>query len=545
MKNGVPFSANPSALAAAADVLGEQLQVHLDRLAQILDRHAASLDRRYLSRLRRMGFDARQRKALLAITPGAAARVLSRGRPAADFFEQVEYNGRRLAKLNLAPDQIVEALCEYDALLVPVFGPLPALERENLEWAREQLQFCVVLTLNNAFYHVREVETDAYQDLFRAELESRNLDELLPRMLEALSKFCRSDAGVLFLREPESGKWRLRAATEATVRIEPRSLSVTPGKALAGKLSHLVCESGKTGSVALDPSWATRYTSCWSVPLVFAGQTSGVMQFGYARHYEWLPREEDVLAATAERCQLAAEKALLVENLASRESQVRALAAMMVHAEERERRRISSELHDEAGQSLLCIRLQLEMLERLVPEELGEVRTGLAETRALTERTVTEIRRFISDLSPAVLEQLGLEAAIRQVALRLRRFSNMQVRLKLADLAGLPPRTAAVVYRLVQECSNNAARHSSARHVNISVVYADERVRLRVEDDGVGFRISEASKKRESFGLGAMRERVVLFGGEFRVRSEPGKGTTVSIELPVKPAEEVRDPRVN
>ena len=227
MKNGVPFSADPSALAAAAGVLGEQLQVHLNRLAQILDRHAASLDRRYLNRLRRMGFDARQRKALLAITPGAASQVLSLGRPTADFFEQVEYNGRRLAKLNLAPDQVVEALGEYDALLEPVFGPLPSLERENLEWAREQLQFCVVLTLNNAFYHVREVETDAYQDLFRAELESRNLDELLPRMLEALSKFCRSDAGALFLREPESGKWRLRAATEAAVRIEPRLL---PGK---------------------------------------------------------------------------------------------------------------------------------------------------------------------------------------------------------------------------------------------------------------------------------------------------------------------------
>ena len=131
------------------------------------------------------------------------------------------------------------------------------------------------------------------------------------------------------------------------------------------------------------------------------------MQFGFSKHYEWLPREQELLAAAAERCLMAAEKQRLMEDLAQREEQVRRLAEHMLHVEEMERRRISRELHDEAGQSLLCIRLQMELLEQDLPESAGEWKTKLREARDLTERTILEMRRLIAALSPAVLEQLG------------------------------------------------------------------------------------------------------------------------------------------
>ncbi len=146
----------------------------------------------------------------------------------------------------------------------------------------------------------------------------------------------------------------------------------------------------------------------------------GVIQFGFSKTYEWLPREVELLSAAAERCVLAAEKARLVRDLAAREGQIRELAGRMLEVEERERRRISSELHDETGQSLLCIRLQLEMLEAATPENCAHLKSGLGEARALTESTIVEIRRLISALSPAVLQQLGLAAALRQLATRLR-----------------------------------------------------------------------------------------------------------------------------
>jgi signal transduction histidine kinase len=144
-----------------------------------------------------------------------------------------------------------------------------------------------------------------------------------------------------------------------------------------------------------------------------------------------------------------------------------------------------------------------------------------------------EIRRLISALSPAVLEDLGLAAALRQLANRLGRLHGMQIRLRAGPLRDVPRQVAIASYRIVQECLNNALRHSSASNVNISVVSADGEMRLQVEDDGVGFRVEEALMKSGSFGLAGMSERASLLGGEFRIESRPRRGTRVWISLPI------------
>jgi len=260
------------------------------------------------------------------------------------------------------------------------------------------------------------------------------------------------------------------------------------------------------------------------------------MQFGFSNSYEWLPREQELLAAAAERCLMAAEKARLMEDLAQREEQVRRLAEHMLHVEEMERRRISRELHDEAGQSLLCIRLQMELIEQALPESESELRSKLGEARDLTERTILEMRRLISALSPAVLEQLGLGAALRQLINRFQRLHPCRVKLQLAKMGSLPQQTEVITYRLVQECFNNIGKHANARLVNISLVSADGFLKLVVEDNGVGFNVEEAFQKRESFGMSGMRERVALLGGQFQAESRvegPKRGTKISIELPI------------
>jgi len=286
----------------------------------------------------------------------------------------------------------------------------------------------------------------------------------------------------------------------------------------------------------LDEQWHNRYASCWSIPLAADGRTAGVMQFGFSNSYEWLPREQELLAAAAERCLMAAEKARLMEDLAQREEQVRRLAEHMLHVEEMERRRISRELHDEAGQSLLCIRLQMELIEQALPESESELRSKLGEARDLTERTILEMRRLISALSPAVLEQLGLGAALRQLINRFQRLHPCRVKLQLAKMGSLPQQTEVITYRLVQECFNNIGKHANARLVNISLVSADGFLKLVVEDNGVGFNVEEAFQKRESFGMSGMRERVALLGGQFQAESRvegPKRGTKISIELPI------------
>ncbi len=274
-------------LADAADVLSDQLRVHLQRLAVLLRPHADKIDRRFTNRLRALEFQPKQRAALAAITPGAAARILANGQPPLKFIEQVEYNGRRLAKLNLPPSAILEALEEYDLLLGPMLESLIPDEHSNFQWVREQLHFCVILTLNNAYYQVREAETQAFYELFRIELESRNLEELLRRFLESLVHVCRADAGRLYMLNEDSSAWELRAGAPKSAEVSVANL---PG--LRKKLSkprHLN-GNGHSPDVLLDETWRKRFKSCWSIPLATDGRTAGVMQFGFSKAYEWLPR---------------------------------------------------------------------------------------------------------------------------------------------------------------------------------------------------------------------------------------------------------------
>ncbi len=533
-------------LADAADVLSDQLRVHLHRLAILLEPHTARIDRKFLRRLQELEFEPRQRAALSEITPGAAARSLANGKAPLHFIEQVEYNGRRLAKLNLPPSAILEALQEYDRILTPVLQGLIREEHANFQWVREQLHFCVVLTLNNAYYQVREAETQAFYDLFRIELESLNLGELLTRFLQSLVRVCHADVGQLYLLNEAGTAWELKACMPQTNISEngssaPEPVSVPTRSGLVQRLSkprYLNAEAGqsvKPGTL-LDENWSGKYQSCWSIPLAANGRTAGVMQFGFKQIYEWLPREQELLAAAAERCLIAAEKARLIEDLAQREEQVRRLAEHMLQVEEMERRRISRELHDEAGQSLLCIRLQMELIEQSMPESASDIRAKLGEARDLTERTILEMRRLIAALSPAVLEQLGLGAALRQLVNRFQRLHQCRVKLQISKMVRLPQQTEVITYRLVQECFNNIGKHANASHVNISLASTDGTLRLNVEDNGVGFNVEEAMQKRESFGISGMRERVALLGGNFRVESRmegSKKGTKISIELPI------------
>ncbi len=497
-------------LADAADVLSDQLRVHLERLSFVLQPHAADLDSRFRAQLRKRRFDARQIKALCDITPGAAARIFSEARPINDFFELVEYSGRRLAKLNVPPAGIVRALREYDRGLDPVLILSYPDEYKNFRWARAQLQFCIILTLNNAYYQVREAETQAFYSLFRAELQAKSLDDLLRRLLQTLRKFCHAaDGSMLLFDGAPPGPRLLRGLAR------PRAFA-------SGKLAD---------ALILDPHLRARYPWFWSVPLAADGRVAGVLQLAFSSEYHWLPRELELLDAAAERCLRVAEKTRLMEDLARREQQVRELAEHMMQIEEEERRRISRELHDEAGQSLLCIRLKLELLGKAAPPDL---RRPVAETRELTERTIGEIRRIIAALSPAVLEQLGLAAALRQMANRFRGVYPGCLRLNLpARLAALPRETAIAAFRLAQECFNNIAKHSQASTVNLSLHSTDRVLRLNVDDDGIGFEVKAALEKQGSFGLTGMRERVALLGGKLEIVSRPRRGTRISVELPI------------
>jgi two-component system sensor histidine kinase UhpB len=221
------------------------------------------------------------------------------------------------------------------------------------------------------------------------------------------------------------------------------------------------------------------------------------------------------------------------------EREIRRLEAQARSTEEEERRRIGRELHDEAGQSMLLLRLQLEMIERDAPEPL---RPRLAETRAIAERAVAELRRLVAALSPAVLERLGLKSALRHLAARFRKMHPAALRLRIpAPLDHLPVPTQEVIYRVAQECLQNIAKHSRATRVNLSLSAADKSIRLSVADNGAGFCAETARNQPMSFGLAGMRERAALLGGTLAVRSAPGVGVRITLQLPLSSAPVTRN----
>lgn len=465
-----------------------------------------------------------------------------------EFLEEVSYNGRRLAKLHLAPGGVTTALAEYDLLLAPLFKTFPTGDLGDFLWARQQLQFCAVLTLNNAYYEVREKETEAFYEMFRAELESSSLDELLSRFLVILREFCRSDAAVLALTSRGESNWTklVRMEGAGAPRVTT-STGVTEAIWRGAALATPRCvKGGGSGRYLIDKDWADRHTTVWSAPMRSDGPIAGVLQFGFERSYEWLPREQELLTAAAERCLRAAEKAWLVEHLEARQKQVRDLAERMLLVEERERRRVSRELHDQTGQDMLCMRLKLDLLENALPP--GDTQQRVGEVRDLCERTIIEVRRLIAALSPAVLETLGLAAALRQLVHRMREMYPCRVRLQTGRLGKIPKNMEMIVYRLVQECTSNIVKHSRANHVNICVSSADGSLRLYIEDDGVGFAVEEVFNRRDAFGLAGIRERVALLEGRLEIRSRPGigpgrhkkgvkAGTRVQVELPIRSGE--------
>ena len=456
---------------------------HLRLLFRAVGPLAGRLDREFRSLLRQSSaYEPALIRALLAITPVAASRLRTVGA----FVEQVEYNGRRMAKMNLPPGEAAEVLGEFDRRLEN------ALEGRFAP-AREQMLLVTRLLLNRAYYQVREAESQAFFGLYHAETEAKDLDQLLDLLIRILTRTFGAQSGRLHLLDsPPAGKLARPLYVEHGHRDE-----------------RLIVCSDMRGA----------HASYWSFPI----HDAALLQLGFTTPYPWLPRELAMMHALGARCSEAIERARM-------QREVRRLEAEARRAEEEERRRIGRDLHDETGQSLVWLRLQLELLEGEAPPIL---RPKLAQARAITEKAVEELRRTIAALSPAVVERLGLASALRQLAARFRKHHSAEVDIRIQD-GGQPVSAEAqeVIYRVAQESLQNILKHSGSSRVKLLLRSADKNIRLSVQDDGAGFSLEAAAAKPMSFGLAGMRDRAALLGGTLLVRSAPGKGTTVLLDLP-------------
>jgi hypothetical protein len=209
------------------------------------------------------------------------------------------------------------------------------------------------------------------------------------------------------------------------------------------------------------------------------------------------------------------------------------LSGHLLKVQEEERKRISRELHDETGQALMVIRLYLGMLESSVGTRTA--RAKIRETLEVVDRTIEGIRRIIGRLSPLVLQELGLIAAVRKEAKDLAKSTGVKARVTVSPEFGrLPAVLETAIYRVVQEALHNVAKHANATAVNIEMKreFEGDSVRLIVQDDGSGIP-ARANPARQTFGLAGMHERISTLGGKMKVISSRGKGTRIEVIAPI------------
>jgi two-component system sensor histidine kinase UhpB len=206
-----------------------------------------------------------------------------------------------------------------------------------------------------------------------------------------------------------------------------------------------------------------------------------------------------------------------------RESGLRALGA-----QEAERRRLARELHDEIGQSLTGVVLQLERTARQARDP--DVRGNVEEARETARHSLDDVRRIARELRPEALDDLGLASALTSLATGLAKRTGLQVTRSLAgDLPPMSAEAELVIYRVAQESLTNVARHAKARRVDLALEHSPGCVRLRVRDDGRGMVPGSAGPIN---GIRGMRERAVLIGARLYIDSQPSAGTEVRLEVP-------------
>ena len=207
----------------------------------------------------------------------------------------------------------------------------------------------------------------------------------------------------------------------------------------------------------------------------------------------------------------------------------------IVEAQEAERTRLAQEIHDGPGQALTNAIFQVEYLDRMILRDPRGARNELRFLRDVLRRELSDVRTFISALRPPVLDQLGLDGAIRESIDYMQTLTGLPI---TAELSAPPERLGeaaqTVVLRIVQEALHNVRKHAAASTVTVSTEARDGEWTLEVRDDGQGFDVGAvAARGRRNFGLQFMRERAALIGASFDVRSRPDGGTVVRLMIPV------------
>lgn len=277
------------------------------------------------------------------------------------------------------------------------------------------------------------------------------------------------------------------------------------------------------------------FQTCLSVvaiPLRAGFQEYGVLVFGSEKQHAFSDESIDMLKAIGKQATIALQNAFLYESLLTEKNR-------LVEVEEDARKKLARELHDGPTQSVAAIAMRVNFIRRNLERQPQQAIEELGKVEELARRTTKDIRHMLFTMRPLILETQGLVAALNQLSEKMRDTfdTNVMIEAEFGVEKWLNSHAQGVAFYIIEEAVNNARKHAQSNHIWVRIQKQAEHIVLEIQDDGVGFNMKEVNTDyhlRGSLGMVNMKERAELVEGHLNLASQEGKGTTISVLVPIK-----------
>ena len=435
------------------------------------------------------------------------APLLSRGEILGVMVFIYAESGRRYAESDLA---FAEQLARRIAVSLDNARLYTQAQQVNRELDRRVSERTAALSAAN---QLLQSEVDERR---RAEEELRRAKQFSEHVVASVVDYA------IFMLDPQgiiiswnAGAERLKQYRAAEIIGRHFSCFYTPEDMALGLPQHLLRLAAEQGHIE-NEGWRVRKDGShfWADVVITA------------------VRDEGILTGFAKVTRDMSERRAAEEQLRESNRRLRELAAHLQSAREQERLRIARELHDDLGQVLTALKMDLSGFVHRWPEpRLQHELKPIVET---VDEAIKSVRKILVQLRPEMLEDLGLKAALEWQVQEFQTRTGIDAQFVSAlDSVELDPERAMAVYRILQESLTNVARHANATRVAVDLAAEDSQLLLKVADNGKGI-LPEEMRKARSFGLLGMRERALLLDGEVNVHSAPGQGTTITLRVPLR-----------